>query len=100
MKTPVATEEKNPRLWKKAKKRAAFRKQLITYLVINSSLWLIWLISEHGDRLIDAWPIWCTFGWGIAIIFSYLAAYHNAGALVQKEYLKLQQENRNENFNL
>ena len=83
--------QKNEELWKIAKKRVGFKRHLATYLVINTFLWVMWyftdrLEAEHGVP----WPLFCTLGWGIGIIFSFLGAYvfvkHDA---VAKEYEKL-----------
>jgi len=38
-------EAKNDILWELAKRRAGFKKHLISYLMINAFLWSIWFVS-------------------------------------------------------
>lgn len=81
-------------LWEIAKKRASFKTHLTTYLVVNGFLWALWVFQSRGDSRVDyPWPIWTTLGWGIGLVFHYLAAYvyprHNS---VEKEYEKLKRE--------
>jgi hypothetical protein len=42
-------EQHDEMLWATAKKRAAFRKQLISYILVNSFMWGIWFMS--GNRI-------------------------------------------------
>ena len=68
--------ERDRMIWKLAKKRVGFRRHLIAYLAVNSLLWILWLIGdkqEHTDMF--PWPLWCTIGWGIGLIFSFLEAF-------------------------
>ena len=86
---------KDEELWKIAKKRAAFKKHLVTYFIVNSFLWALWFITagRHAglEDVYRAWPIWSTLGWGISLAFNYFDAYHdlNSSHAVQKEYDKL-----------
>jgi hypothetical protein len=84
--------EKNEKLWKIARKRAAFKRHLYTYLVVNSFLWLIWLYRGSGH----IWPIYPTLGWGLGLAFGYADAYYgDKDDLAEKEYRKLvEKENR------
>jgi hypothetical protein len=87
--------ETNPQrdevLWRVAKKRAEFKRQLITYIFINILVWLIWAFTGiTKGELTFPWPIFVTFGWGIGLAFSYFGAYVNQGqSLEEKEYEKL-----------
>jgi hypothetical protein len=86
-------EERDERLWQIAQKRAAFKKNLYSYLVINAFLWGIWLIRAANDYNGFPWPAWVSLGWGIGIAFHYFDAYHKSGeTLEQREYDKLKQE--------
>jgi hypothetical protein len=91
---------KNEELWQIAKKRASFKKHLVSYVIINAFLWAIWYITSGGGTdlkyLYLAWPIWCTLGWGIGLAFNYFHAYHDVGSpsSVQKEYDKLLNERK------
>ncbi|MBA3970820.1 MAG: 2TM domain-containing protein [Bacteroidetes bacterium] len=87
-------ENRDEHLWRIAKKRAGFKKQLASYLIINGFLWVMWFLTQgkYGD--IDdggfPWPIWCSLGWGIGLAFSYYGAYHdNRESDTMKEYQKL-----------
>jgi 2TM domain len=82
---------KDDKLWKLAKRRAEFKKHLLTYIVINFLVWGIWIVTGlTRGQLIYPWPMWVTLGWGIGIIFNYIGAYTGyKDNMVQKEYDKL-----------
>lgn len=86
-------EGKDPQLWHIARKRASFKSHLITYLIVNAGLWLIWYFT--GGRTYGSgipWPAWSLFGWGIGLVSHYIGAYHTAGINpVEKEYDRLTQ---------
>ena len=85
--------QRDEMLWGIAKKRAKFKKSLLTYLIMNAFFWAIWFFSNddfawHMGHF--PWPLWVTFGWGIGIAFQYSDAYlFHKGDAVQKEYEKL-----------
>ena len=85
------TEQKDDMLWQIAKKRAAFKSQLISYVLVNSFLVVIWFISSGNNyHFKHFWPIWPIVGWGIGLAFSYFSAYHNSSWMsAEKEYEKL-----------
>ena len=91
---------KDEELWKIAKKRASFKKHLVTYVIVIGFLWALWYITAGQgcsvSDLITAWPIWATLGWGIGLTFNYFDAYHDLGSSssVQKEYEKLKNERK------
>ena len=76
-----------------------FRTHLMTFLIVNAMLFLIWLIialTAHGD----AWFPWFLFplvGWGIGIAFHAYGVYGSGGsaekrnAMVDKEMEKIKQ---------
>ena len=88
-------ENKDERLWLMAKKRAAFKRHLFTYLVMNAFFWVLWWFTsgrhaDHEDGSFLPWPVWPMLGWGIGVAFNYFDAYHKAGnSLEEKEYDKL-----------
>jgi hypothetical protein len=88
--------EKDPELWRVAKKRAGFKASFYTYLVVNGFLWVLWFITSRDDNdagILGAWPIWSTIGWGIGILFQYQDAYKDPkGGMVEREYEKLKKE--------
>lgn len=82
-------EEKDDQLWQQAKARADFITHLTTYLVINGMLWIIWFVTTGINSY--PWPIWPTAGWGVGIVFNYLAVY-KFGDRAEKEYEKLKRQ--------
>ncbi|MBL7729707.1 MAG: 2TM domain-containing protein [Chitinophagaceae bacterium] len=86
-----APPEKDPRLWAIAERRTGFKREFVTYVVINAFLWILWLLTGAAKYKTGIpWPVWPTLGWGIAIVIRYFEAYRfpkeNA---VEKEYDKL-----------
>ncbi|MGE5518408.1 MAG: 2TM domain-containing protein [Candidatus Dadabacteria bacterium] len=90
-------EGKDPQMWRLAEKRASFKIHLLTYIVINLFLWMLWYFTKgyynfqwKGSRV--PWPIFPMLGWGVGIVFHFLSAYvlpqENS---VEKEYHKLVQ---------
>ena len=92
----MSTDQQTPKdemLWKLAKKRAHFKRTLISYIIINLFLWALWYFTgddREFTRHNFPWPLWVTIGWGIALAFQYSDAYlfpgHNSA---EKEYEKL-----------
>jgi hypothetical protein len=83
--------QRDEKLWKLAKKRAEFKKQLLTYFIINVFLWGLWFFNSyrHGDFTFP-WPAFVTIGWGIGLAFSYIGAYSGyEESMTEKEYNKL-----------
>jgi hypothetical protein len=84
-------EEKDQKLWAIAKKRAAFKKSLYTYFIVNAFLWILWYLNgAHLSGRNIPWPVWPMLGWGIGLAFQYYDAYENTkNSLIEKEYEKL-----------
>ena len=89
-------ENRDEQLWRIAKKRAGFKKQLASYIIVNGFLWAMWYFTQGHSDFDDVngndfpWPIWCTLGWGIGLAFSYYGAYHiDKETDTMKEYQKL-----------
>lgn len=88
-------ESNDEKLWAIAKKRAGFRKQLITYVLVNSFLWGIWFMSGSSINLHSTmpWPAWVMLSWGIALAFSFVDAYLlGTSTEIEKEYQKLKNQ--------
>jgi hypothetical protein len=88
-----APEGKDPQLWRLAHKRAAFKRHLTVYIIVNLFFWVLWFFTKDtdGDRehTLLPWPVWPMLGWGIGIVFHYIGAYVGSGGLVDREYDKL-----------
>ncbi len=91
---PDANEQKDKQLWEIAQKRAGFKSHLITYVLVNTFLWILWAINgakHYGGSI--PWPVWPTLGWGIGIVSHYLGAYvYPKSNSVEREYEKLKRE--------
>ena len=93
---------RDEQLWRIAKKRAAFKRHLASYIIVNGFLWALWYITagHYGEwdrsNILTAWPIWSTLGWGIGLAFNYASAYHNIDKedSVQKEYDRLKNQRK------
>jgi cytochrome c oxidase assembly factor CtaG len=87
-------EGKDPQLWHIARKRASFKSHLLTYIIVNIGLWILWyLTGARRDGNSIPWPAWTTIGWGIGVAFHYIGAYTRAGDnSIEKEYDKLTQK--------
>lgn len=85
--------EKDPQLWKIAKKRASFKEHLQSYIIVNGFFWAIWYMTDgHSDGRIP-WPAWSTVSWGIWLAFDYFDAYHgDKNTMAKREYEKLKKE--------
>ena len=89
-----ATEERDPKLWKVAKKRAGFKSSLIAYFIVNAFLWTFWYLTDrkdHDDQW--PWPIWTTLGWGVGLLFYFFGAYvYPEINSTEREYEKLKRK--------
>ena len=100
-----APDGKDPVLWEIAQKRASFKKNLVSYVIVNVFLWGIWFFTGNQHSGIDIgewntrhypWPIWPTLGWGIGLAFHYAGAYIFPKAnSVETEYEKLKNQHEN-----
>ena len=89
-------ENRDEQLWRIAKKRAGFKKQLASYIIVNGFLWAVWFFTGgFTDGSYYPWPIWCSLGWGIGLAFSYYGAYmENRADDTMREYQKLKERER------
>ena len=91
--SPLREEDKDRVLWNIAKRRAAFKRSAITYVVINGFLIAIWYLTSGPNSYF--WPIWALLGWGLGITMQYFGAYHGDKIFTaEKEYEKLKSQNQ------
>ncbi len=87
MKENITEEEK---LRKLARERVEFKIHLVVYIVIIGFLGLINLFTSRHFP----WFLFPAGGWGIGLIFHFLAAYGPLGGVMseEKEYQKLKEK--------
>ncbi len=95
----ISSEQRDERLWKMAKKRAAFKRHLFSYIVVNAFLWVIWFFTGHyvssyydgyHEDFHFPWPVFVMFFWGIGLFFDFFQTYFGyRDNMIEKEYQKL-----------
>jgi len=90
-------EERDEKLWRIARQRADFRRNLYSYIVVILFLWAIWWFTSGSDYMEDRrgvpWPCWVMLGWGLGLARHYFKAYHGGKeTLAEEEYRKLQEQ--------
>ncbi|SKA15162.1 2TM domain-containing protein [Sediminibacterium ginsengisoli] len=81
--------------WQIARKRAAFKKSLFSYIVINAFLWAIWWMTVGRTAGVKGypWPVWVMLAWGVGLGFQYFEAYNGSKQdMVQQEYERLKKD--------
>ncbi|HMP91469.1 MAG TPA: 2TM domain-containing protein [Phnomibacter sp.] len=91
----------NDPLWRMARKRAAFKRHLTIYFIINAFLWAVWWFTSGRYGYAAGhlpWPVWATLGWGLGLAFNYFDAYGPADkkSAIEQEYEKLKREQQNQ----
>ena len=89
-------DRNDARLWEIAKKRASFRGNLLSYVIVIPFLWAIWFFTGENRHNGFPWPVWAMLGWGIGLVFHYLGAYvwTSGGDPVEREYQKLKDKQK------
>lgn len=89
-------EQKDELLWQIARKRASFKKHLVSYIIVNIFLWGVWFMSTHrytSENDSFPWPLYVMLFWGIGLAFNYAEAYlYNGKDVAEREYEKLKRE--------
>ena len=50
-------------------KKREFRMHVLTYVLVNSFLWLIWGVVYAAGGTWFPWPVFPMAGWGIGLVF-------------------------------
>jgi len=80
-------------LWRKAKKRVSFKKNLTAFILVNSFLTAIWFLNREESRYF--WPVWPMLGWGLGLSFQFYSAYiSDSENEVENEYQKLKEKQK------
>lgn len=88
----MENSKRDEELWRIAKQRAAFKRSLGSYFVVNSFLCAIWFVTSGPNHYF--WPIWPILGWGLGLGMQYISAYTGNGNLsAEEEYKKLKGDN-------
>ncbi len=88
-------QEKDDRLWRTARRRAAFRKNLFSYIIISTFLWAVWWFTIGNKDGFSGypWPVWVMLGWGLGLAMQFFKAYNgDKQDLAEKEYERLKKE--------
>ena len=84
-------QKRDDLLWELARKRASFKWNLASYIIVNTFLVMLWYLSDNSYD--NFWPIWPIMGWGIGLAFHYFGAYHGNDIFsVEKEYERLKRQ--------
>ena len=95
----MASQMSEEQIYEEAKKRVeakrGFYMHLVTYVVVNTMLVLIWAFPAGGGY---PWFLWPLGGWGIGIIMHFVQvfAWPKGGerAAIEKEVDKIKREQR------
>ena len=87
----METLQRDPYLWQKAKARAKFQAHVVTYIVVNCGLWIVWALTERHHSGEIPWPLWVTAFWGFGLVMRGIAAYGGLSReqRTQQEYERL-----------
>ncbi len=87
-------QPRDEKLWKIARRRAEFRKNLYSYILVNAFLWAIWWFTTGRLGEIGfPWPLWVMLGLGIGLARQYFLAFkYDDDQLAEKEYERLKRK--------
>ena len=83
------------KIYGKAKKRVAFRRHFLVYILVNAGLIVIWYLSRNPDQIDykpNYWFLYPLAGWGIGLAFHYWNTYHDDDISVDKEFNKIKKQ--------
>jgi len=82
---------RDDKLWRIAKKRAAFKVLFLVYVVMNGMLVALWYFANGSQSYF--WPIWPILGWGLGVLYQYVDAYlGNTLFSEEKEFERLKRK--------
>ena len=59
------------------KKEPAFKRDLVTYFVVNAFLWVIWFLTSRNHISTEyPWPVWPTRDGVSRMVIQYFEAYN------------------------
>ena len=88
-------EQKDEALWQIARRRAAFRRHVYSYVAVNIFLWGVWWFTSGKNTGFNGWPwpVWVMFFWGISLLFEYFHAYRgDKSEMAEREYERLKRK--------
>jgi len=71
MSDPPTTEDPRRAAIKRIEAKREFRMHVVTYLVVNAFLVVIWAITSRGYF----WPIWPMAGWGVGLVLHWWSTF-------------------------
>jgi len=87
------TDPREKELWETARNRASFKGHLMTYILVNALLWVLWFFSGSRGQGGLPWPAWSMLGWGIGLLSHYISAYaYTKEDAVRREYERLKRD--------
>lgn len=88
-------EPRDEKLWKIAKRRAHFQRDLVSYFFTNAVLITVWYLTSGSHS--HFWPGWVLIFWGFGLVTQYYRAYirPDDADLTEQEYEKLLKQKQN-----
>src|SRR5258708_7631723 len=71
-------------------KRTGFYIHLVSFIAVNSVLWLIWVSSDGRD--FPPWPIYVTFFWGFGLVANGISVYQDSERAINRREEMIQDE--------
>lgn len=96
-------QQVDPKLYKQASRRVAFKTHVFLYVLINLLLWIIWAFIFRKPEIPDADPtffkltLFVSIVWLIILMVHYVLVYRGTKSLIEKELKKLKQEIQEKN---
>jgi hypothetical protein len=72
MSPELSDQEIYAQAMKRVEEKKGFFVHLLTYVVVNAALVVIWLMTSPGGY---PWFIWPLFGWGVGLTFHFLGVW-------------------------